>query len=212
MRSLYEFPYGSAAAALAMNLNTYETLAERTSADSARMIATEANLFDTLALTYLLNSQELSCQELENVYVNFADKVYEEAKNVREFDDSAKIISSTIYIHKKYDLLRTILWINIAGVEDKCKDINSVVYLYEYNTDDLNKKAKQSVFAKILNDLKDEKGNSFILIPIAVDNNIYSLENFIDSKDIKEFPVVIIDDEHYIYNLTRVEELEKHLK
>lgn len=187
---------------------------EEIRADNANTIfyQSEADLFDTLALTYLLNSQELSCQELEDVYIGFADKIYEEAKNVRQFDDSAKITSSTRYIHKKYDLLRTILWINIAEVEDNCKNINSLVYLYEYNTDDLNKKAKQAVFAKILNDLKDEKGNSFILIPIAIDNDIYSLDNFIDSKDIKEYPVVIIDDKEYIYNLTSVEELEKYFK
>ncbi|PIN93651.1 hypothetical protein COU56_03330 [Candidatus Pacearchaeota archaeon CG10_big_fil_rev_8_21_14_0_10_31_9] len=172
----------------------------------------ETDLFDTLSLAYLLNSQELSCQELGEVYVKFADKIYLEARNVRQFDDSSKITSSTKYIHKKYDLLRTILWINIIDIQKKCPDINSIVYLYEYNTDDLNKKAEQGVFAKILSDLKDKEGNSFILIPIAVDNDIYSLNSFIDSKNIKEFPVIIINDKNYIYNLTTVEELEKYLK
>ncbi len=187
---------------------------EEMRSDNANAIfyQSEADLFDTLSLTYLLNSQELSCQELNEVYVNFADKIYTEAKNVRQFDDSSKMTSSTKYIHKKYDLLRTILWINIIDVQKKCPDVNTVVYLYKYNTDELNKKAEQGVFAKILSDLKNKKGNSFILIPIAVDNEIYSLNSFIDSKDIKEFPVIIINDKNYVYNLTTVAELEKYLK
>jgi hypothetical protein len=187
---------------------------EEMRSDNANVIfyQSEADLFDALSLTYLLNSQELSCQELEEGYVNFADKIYTEAKTVRQFDDSSKITSSTKYIHKKYDLLRTILWINIVDIQKKCPDINTVVYLYEYNTDDLNKKAEQAVFAKMLNDLKNNEGNSFILIPIAVDNGIYSLDSFIHSKGIQEFPVIIINEEDYFYNLTSAEELEKYLK
>ncbi|MBS3072729.1 hypothetical protein J4477_02760 [Candidatus Pacearchaeota archaeon] len=182
--------------------------------DKANIIfyQSEADFFDTLSLTYLLDSQELSCQQLNDVYVNFADKIYEESKNVQQLDDSAKITSSTKYIHKKYDLLRTILWINIVDVQKKCPEINTVVYLYEYNTDDLGKKAKQEVFSKILEDLKNKKGNSFILIPIAINNDIYSLDSFISNRNITEFPVIIINNKDYFYDNIESEELEKYLK
>jgi len=68
--------------------------------------------------------------------------------------------------------LRTLLWINLIDIPDKCKkDVSVVVYLYEYKTEDLTEKATNRVWSKILFDLKQEMGNKIILIPIAVDSD-----------------------------------------
>lgn len=98
-------------------------------------------------------------------------------------------------------------------IPDECKEnVSIIVYLYEYETGDLIKKATNSVWSKILFDLKQEMGNKIILIPIAVDTDLTSLNFLISRYDISEYPVVIINEEHIISNIDSTEDLETYLK
>ncbi|MEM3122441.1 MAG: hypothetical protein QXH60_03310, partial [Candidatus Pacearchaeota archaeon] len=180
----------------------------RTDKANVLFYKSEADLFDTLSLTNLLKLQELSCQDLNKIYIEFADKIYNEVKNIQQFDESAKITHSLKQIHKKYDLLRTILWININENKEKCPSIKTIIYLYEYDAKNINKKATQNVFSKILNEVKEKKGNEFILIPIAVDTEIYSLKLMLETLNIKETPVIIINHKYYLNEIVSSEEIE----
>ena len=51
------------------------------------------------------------------------------------------------------------------------------IYLYEYETEDLIKKATNRVWSKILFDLKQEMKDKIILIPIAADSDLTSLNS-----------------------------------
>ena len=172
----------------------------------------EVSLIDVLSQNMILQSKDLSCGSLKEVNLQFADRIYYEARILEQYDDSNKITESAKVIHKKYDLLRTILWMNSINIKNKCKDVNTIVYLYEYNTEDIGKKAEQVVWSKILGDLKEKKGSNIILIPIASDQGITSLDYMIVSYNITKFPVVIINEKTVIINLQSVEELEKYLK
>ena len=79
----------------------------------------------------------VSCEDLKNASINFADKIYEEAKELERFESSNKLTDSLKIIHGKYDLLRTLLWMNVIDIKENCGEIDTVVYLYEYNSDDL---------------------------------------------------------------------------
>tara|TARA_Y100000310_G_C20567950_1_gene756498 strand:- start:633 stop:1250 length:618 start_codon:yes stop_codon:yes gene_type:complete len=171
----------------------------------------ESSLFDTLALVNLLDSKEISCSDLIAAEVVFADKIFEEALSLEKFDESNKLTDSLKSIHKKYDLLRTILWINSIDIKEKCLGINNVVYLYEYSTENVNIKAKQNVLAKVLFDFKQEQGNNILLIPIAVDNDVVSLEYLVELYGIESFPAIIINEEHIIYEVSSTEEIEIYL-
>ena len=50
-----------------------------------------------------------------------ADKIYHEARILERYDDSRKISETLKYVHQRYDLLRTLLWINTAEIKEKCK-------------------------------------------------------------------------------------------
>ena len=134
----------------------------------------ENSLMDILALNNLIDSENSTCNVLITSNLDFADRIYKEAKILENYESSGKISENMKLIHTKYDILRTFLWISNNKVFEKCpKEFSSVVYLYEYNSQDLAQKATQNVWSKILFDLKQEKGEKIILIPIATNKSLF---------------------------------------
>jgi len=178
-------------------------------------VLSEIFLMDSLALSKLtdvIDTRLVGCGVLIDANIEFADKIYEEAYILEKYEESGKLSDALKILHRKYDLLRTLLWINLMDIPDECKEnVSIIVYLYEYETEDLIKKATNSVWSKILFDLKQEMGNKIILIPVAVDTDLTSLNFLISRYDISEYPVVIID-EHIISEINFVEELREYLE
>jgi|TARA_Y100000310_G_scaffold107162_2_gene105603 hypothetical protein len=171
----------------------------------------EASLYDSFAIGKLLDNPFVSCEDLEKASIDFANQIYEEARELERFDDSNKITESLKTIHRKYDLLRTLLWMNVIEIKEKCGGINTVVYLYMYDEENLQVRSKQVVWAKILQDLKDERGDDVILIPIAIDQNIVSLDYLVRTYGAREFPAVVINEKEVLYDHKLVEEFDKYL-
>ncbi|MFH1325818.1 MAG: hypothetical protein ABIH49_03580 [archaeon] len=170
----------------------------------------ETSLYDAFALGNLIG-ENISCNELMDAHINFADKIYEEARELEKFDEANKLTESVKVIHKKYDLLRTLLWMNVISLREKCPEVNSVVYLYIYDSDDVYIKSNQIVWSRILQDLKEEKSDSIILIPIAVNQDISSLDYLLKKYGVKNYPAVIINGKNIIYSFETAEELENYL-
>ncbi|MEK6906485.1 MAG: hypothetical protein AABW81_02595 [Nanoarchaeota archaeon] len=172
----------------------------------------ELSLMDVIALNNLLDLKSSDCNLLIKSNTEFADKIYAEATLLEKYESSGKITSTLKIAHKKYDLLRTFLWINSIKIKDKCpKNYSFVVYLYEYEQKDLTQKAKQGVWSNVLFDLKQEEGNKIILIPIAVDSNLTSLNSIVSKFNISEFPVIIINNKDVITELSTTNQLKKYL-
>jgi hypothetical protein len=168
----------------------------------------EASIMDVFAVNNLVDTESANCSILESANFEFADGIYEEAIILEKYEDSGKITEGMVLEHKKYDLLRTLLWINDIKTEKKCgKNYHTVVYLYEYQPDDLAQRATQNVWSKILTDLKTEYGNEVLLIPIAVDSDLVSLNSLTDKYSIQEYPVLIVDDEIIVDELSSVEDI-----
>jgi hypothetical protein len=178
-------------------------------------VSSEIFLMDSFALTKLsdvTNTGSADCGALINKNIEFADKIYNEAYILEKYEESGKLSEALKITHRKYDLLRTLLWINLMSIPDKCKkNISVVIYLYEYQTEDLTKKATNKVWEKILFDLKQEMGNKIILIPIAVDSDLTSLDFLISRYKISAYPVVIID-KHVISQIDSVDDLKGYIK
>ncbi|MDP3758237.1 MAG: hypothetical protein Q8Q86_00810, partial [Candidatus Daviesbacteria bacterium] len=145
--------------------------------------------------------------------INFADRIYDEAKILDEYEKTGKITDKMDIQHKKYDIMRTFLWINTIKTAEICKNnsVHTIVYIYQFNTNDLTEKATNSVWSKILADLKETRGNDIILIPIAADSDIIELNSMLENYDVQKYPVLIIDNKYLIKELSSVEEIEKYL-
>lgn len=173
----------------------------------------ELSLMDVFALNSLMTLNSESCETLTNANLEFADKIYQEAVILEKYESVGKVTEDMEIVHKRYDVLRTFLWINTIKTSEKCqRDYSTVIYLYEYFSKDLAQKARQNVWSKILSDLKEEQGKNILLIPIASDSNLTSLDSLISKFNVTSYPVVIIDEKYVISDLSSVEELEKYLK
>ena len=171
----------------------------------------QISLMDSVALSNSL-SNAAECSNLINSSITFADKVYNEAKLLESYESSGRITNSLVMAHTEYDLLRTILWQNLITIQKKCANqFNFIIYLYEYNTQDLNKKATENVWSNILSNVKQDEGNNLILVPIAVDSNLSSLNVLTSEFNITQYPVVIINDKIVLYNLKSSNDIEKYI-
>ncbi|MEK6741850.1 MAG: hypothetical protein AABX68_01540 [Nanoarchaeota archaeon] len=172
----------------------------------------EISLYDSLAVTKLSEGGFVSCNDLKEANLEFADKIYTEARDLERFDEKSQLTESLRTIHRKYDLLRTILWMNTIDVNKKCGDLSTIVYLYTYDAEDVNIKSEQAVWSRILGDLKEKRGNKIILIPIAADNNLTSLDFMAKKFGVQRYPAVIINEKNILYDVKSVETIEKYLE
>ncbi len=173
----------------------------------------EASIMDIFASNNLIDVNAVNCNELSQANFEFADRIYEEATLLEKYENSGKITDGMILEHKKYDLLRTLLWINEMKTVETCgRNFNTIVYLYEYQPEDLTKKATQNVWSKILLDLKTQEGSNLLLIPIATDSDLVSLNSAKNQFNITSYPTLVINNERVITKLTTTEELGKELK
>jgi len=186
---------------------------ERGKLDEIEQYYTKSEILfmDLFALNERIDSDE-TCEVLIESNIQLADNIYEEAFLLEKYEEAGKVTEGLRLAHRKYDMLRTYLWMNTIDISEKCKgEFSSVVYLYEYDSDDLAVKATQNVWARVLFDLKQEKGSEIVLIPIAVNSNLVSLDALVKDFEISRYPVVIIDEEHVIEEVSSVEDLKGYL-
>jgi hypothetical protein len=173
----------------------------------------EISLMDIFVMNSMINLNSNDCEVLTNANLEFADKIYHEAVLLEKYESAGKISKEMELVHKRYDILRTFLWINNMKTFETCPNkYSTVVYLYEYSSDDLTQKAKQNVWSKILYDLKQKEGENILLIPIAADNGLTSLDSLINKFNVTDYPAVIINEKDIIYELSSVEELDKYIE
>lgn len=173
----------------------------------------EISMMDILALNDILSMENLSCENLAIANADFADRIYEEARLLEKYEGAGKLSDDLKLAHKKYDLMRTFLWVNSIKTFEKCGEgYNVVVYLYEYESEDLTQKAIQNVWSKVLFDLKQEMGSSVILVPIAADADLASLEALLRDFEITQYPVVIVNNKNVVEKLSSAEDLKKYLE
>lgn len=176
-------------------------------------LQSEISFSDGMLLNNLVYSGEYSCEELMASNILFADRIYDEAKLLEQYSEAQKLDEKMDVAHKKYDLLRTYLWVNNNKILEKCgADYDLVIYLYEYEAEDITKQAIQNVWSKILVKSKDTLGNDVVLIPIAIDQGIISLDVLISDLKIEQFPAVVLNNKEILYTIDSVEEFNELLK
>lgn len=155
---------------------------------------------------------DVDCKELEKRNVEFADQIYFESVYLKKYEDSSRLSDDIILQHKKYDLLRTMLWMNSMKIKQKCKsDYVNIVYFYQYKEPSLDQETKQNSFSKVLEEVKEKRGNEVILIPIAADLDIKSLNVLKARYNISKLPAILIDEKIKIEELKTAEEIERLL-
>ncbi|MDP4039055.1 MAG: hypothetical protein Q8P57_00530 [Candidatus Pacearchaeota archaeon] len=175
----------------------------------SRLVDSEINILDNQLRTRIVEDFEVGCDFAKESLFKFADNVYFEAVELEEFDTDGRLSDLTT-LHKRYDLLRTLLWVEAKELNKECAEsFDILVYLYEYKSEDAGVKAKQDFYSKLLFDIKSEMSEDVLLIPIAVDTGLSSIELITKTKGIDKFPVILINDGTEIYEVLTLDEFRE---
>ncbi len=137
----------------------------------------------------------VACGSSINSTFTFADTIYNEASDLEDYDAASKLSDSLPLLHRRYDLLRTMLWLESIELKKRCNaTYHTVVYLYEYKPEDVQIRAQQIVYERLTYDLKSAHPNEVLLIPIASNVDLESLQLITEHFNITSYPAVIIDE------------------
>lgn len=184
----------------------------RTNDVSQLYIDAELELLDQTAQKDALNILNLTCDSLTEANIAFGDRIFSEALIIQKYEDANKLSDDIIFQHKRFDLLRALFWMNSIKIKQQCNsEYHTVVYLYKYNAPSLEQKSKQVFFSNLLSELKDNEGDNIMLIPIAADNNISSIDLLLKKYNITELPVILIDEKTIITDMDSRDDIQKYL-
>ncbi|MBP7708599.1 hypothetical protein KA107_02855 [Candidatus Pacearchaeota archaeon] len=159
----------------------------------------ETDLLDAQILSSMLENSNYSCEKAIQKNTEFGDKIYSDSVKLEEYSGSSQLSRLTDSQHRKYDLLRTIFWVNSIKITEQCgKRFHTVVYLYDYNTDNIEEKSKQAVFSRALTELKEEFGSELILIPIAKNMGLSSLDLMLEKYSLTGTTILL--DENQVFS------------
>jgi len=152
------------------------------------------------------------CQDFVNENINFGDEIFQEAQQIQKYEDANKINGDIVFQHKRYDLLRTLFWMNSIVIKQKCNaSYNDVVYFYKYNNPSIEQDSDQKALSNLLIELKNKYGNNVMLIPIAGDNNISSINLLMEQYSITQLPAILINEKIKLTRINSMSEIEKYL-
>ncbi len=172
----------------------------------------ETDFFDFDLSSKIIYENNESCKIIKNESVFFADKIYKEAVKLGKYEDSNKITTEQIALHKRYDLLRTLLWKRIIENKKNCDSkFNTVVYFYQYKDPSLELKVLQGTMSNFLFDLKEKYEENIILLPIATDTNVESLKILMKKYNVKKVPSILINEKFVVENTDSLEKVGKYL-
>jgi len=155
---------------------------------------------------------DFDCDLLVKENIRFADNIYEQAQIIEEYEEANRINNEIILQHKRYDLLRTLFWINSIKIKEKCNpNYHNLVYFYKYNDPSIEQKSMQNVISNLLFQLKQEKQDKIMLIPIAADNNLFAINLLLEEYNITELPTILIDEEIKVVSIQELKEMDKYL-
>jgi len=192
----------------------YQLEKSRANTISELYAQTDLDLLDQRIQVDAFESIGVNCSLALEENIKFGDKIYTDALKIQKYETANQLTSTVVLEHKKYDLLRTLFWINSIKIKQKCNSTyHNVVYLYKYNDPTLEQVAKQRTFSNLLEELKKEKGDKIMLIPMAGDNNLPSINLLLDKYGIKqsELPVILIDEKTKIVNFDNRSAIEGYL-
>jgi len=172
------------------------------------LVDSELNILDEQLRQRIISDSNISCELAKESLFSFADKIYTDAVDLEDSDATGKLTDLTV-LHRRYDLLRTLLLLEAQNLKERCKgDFHIVSYLYYYNVDDVEISSKQNYFSRQLFDLKSIYPKEVILIPIAIDTKVASVDIFVKSLGNNTYPSIIINGDKVISNFVTLQELE----
>jgi hypothetical protein len=181
----------------------------RADKSESSLMTSEINLLDEQIKSGLIRDSNISCELAKSSVFAFADKIYAEALNLEKYDSRTKFEREImILLHKRYDLLRMMLWSEAVSLKDRCSGFHTIVYFFDYDSQNIETKAKQDFYSRMLVDLKNRNPSKVLLMPVAGNLDIASVNLAMESYNL-DAPAILIDEKTAVSEIITLEELEK---
>lgn len=176
------------------------------------LLTSEVNVADSQLMGQVIENFDVGCNESQKKTIQLADRIYSEAQLLEKYEQSSQLTDILEVVHRKYDLLRMELWSQSINLNKKCgRSFNTVVYIYQYKEPNIALKSEQVTFSRVLEDLKNKYGNKILLIPIAGDLNLDSIDLAKSAYSVKSYPTVIVNEGKVITNIDELKEIDNLL-
>ena len=151
------------------------------------------------------------CDTFIKENLEFGDSIYEEGLKLEKVEESSQLTETILLDKKKYVLLKTEFWINSIIIKERCNSTyHTVVYFYTQYPN-LVKKGEQSAISRSLEEIKKQYGNEVILLPIAGDLDLVSVNMLRNIYNVTSYPTILIDEKIKLEGLHSKQEIEKYL-
>jgi hypothetical protein len=162
-----------------------------------------------------------SCEMAIEQNFIFADDVYNRGLDLEVYEEASQLSDDLFIEKKRYVLLKTELWLNSILLKQKCDSpFDTMVYMYSGDPNNTIAVSQQKIISNILKSVKEKRGNSVILLPIAGDLRsdpddtgpylgAIELQRRIYEVDI--LPAIIINEKIVLTGFNTVEEIEAAL-
>lgn len=173
----------------------------------------EIKALDLQLQSYYFEALDKSnCNQAMQENLIFADNLYNEGLLIDRYEQVNQISPDVLTQKKIYVLLKTQLWLNSIKLKKQCNNsLHTVVYVYLQNPD-LTKEAEQSAISKTLKEVKDQLNNTIILIPIAGDLQLESVDMQLRTYNVSSLPSIIIDEKTVLEGFHNKQEILDLLK
>jgi hypothetical protein len=176
--------------------------------------SSEVDFLDQQIKFSILNSGiNFNCENSKKDIFDFADQVYVDAVKFEEEDAQSKFTEEQRDIlHKRYDLLRVNLWIESLKLRENCNgSFHTILYFFDYSSPDVDIRSEQRIMSLVLLDLKYKYPNDILLLPIAANMDLDSIDMIKENYNVSRSPTLIIDESLVIDSLITADELEKKM-
>jgi hypothetical protein len=172
------------------------------------LLGSEMNLLDEQMRAKIIGDSNVSCDLAVESTFAFADKIYGEALKLEQYGASSKFTNEVMLVlHRRYDLLRMMLWDESVKLKARCGGFHTVVYFFDYNSEDMNIKARQAFFSNILLDVKNGRPGEVLLIPIASNLDLASVDLAMENYQVSMTPSVLIDERKIVGDIVTFDEM-----
>lgn len=153
-----------------------------------------------------------SCSQAIEQNFKYADELYNTGLLIEKYEDVSDLKAGMLSEKKRYVLLKEELWLNSIILKNKCKNpFHTVVYFYAHNADTA-KDAEQQVISNVLKSLKDDLKNNIILLPIAADMGLSSVEMQTKIYNVSYLPSILIDEKVLLSGYYKEEDIKKYIR
>jgi hypothetical protein len=149
------------------------------------------------------------CEPAIEENIKFADKIYAEGLRLEQYEKINKLTPSLISDKRRYILLKLQFWLNCIELKRNCNaGYTNVVYFYS----GINETTEEYVQGIALLDLKNECGGNMMLIPLATDLNITTIDMVKRQYNITTTPAILIDERIKLDGYQSRQDLERYVK